>query len=79
MQQGGIIRQEMPIDASNVMLVCPHCKRPSKRGSALKITTGKFVTAKPAKQPFRLYVKHQESGGRDDGKGVTNEQTIRSL
>ena len=31
-QQGGIIRQEMPIDASNVMLVCPKCKRPSKMG-----------------------------------------------
>lgn len=31
-QQGGIIRQEMPIDASNVMLVCQKCKRPSKIG-----------------------------------------------
>ncbi|MGI6507061.1 MAG: 50S ribosomal protein L24 [Saccharofermentanales bacterium] len=31
-QQGGIIRQEMPIDASNVMLVCQKCKRPSKTG-----------------------------------------------
>ncbi len=31
-QQGGIIRQEMPIDVSNVMLVCQKCKRPSKAG-----------------------------------------------
>ena len=31
-QQGGIIRQEMPVDVSNVMLVCPKCKAPSKTG-----------------------------------------------
>lgn len=30
---GGIIHQEAPIDASNVMLVCPKCKRPSKVGA----------------------------------------------
>lgn len=32
-QQGGLITQESTIDASNVMLVCPECKRPSKTGS----------------------------------------------
>lgn len=26
--QGGIIEKEMPIDVSNVMLICPKCKRP---------------------------------------------------
>ena len=31
-QQGGIIAQEAPVDASNVMLVCSKCKRPSKTG-----------------------------------------------
>ncbi|MDO5733885.1 MAG: 50S ribosomal protein L24 [Eubacteriales bacterium] len=31
-QTGGIIHQEAAIDASNVMLVCPKCKRPSKVG-----------------------------------------------
>ncbi|MGI6157097.1 MAG: 50S ribosomal protein L24 [Saccharofermentanales bacterium] len=31
-QRGGIIHQEMPIDASNVMLVCAKCKRPTKVG-----------------------------------------------
>ncbi len=31
-QQGGIIRQEAAISSSNVMLVCSHCKRPSKTG-----------------------------------------------
>jgi large subunit ribosomal protein L24 len=27
MQQGGIVDKPMPIDASNVMLVCPRCDR----------------------------------------------------
>jgi len=31
-QQGGIIHQEAPIDASNVMLVCPKCKKPTRIG-----------------------------------------------
>ncbi len=29
---GGIVRKEAGIDASNVMVVCPNCKRPSKTG-----------------------------------------------
>ena len=31
-QTGGIIHQVAPINASNVMVVCPKCKRPSKVG-----------------------------------------------
>lgn len=31
-QAGGITQQEAPIDASNVMLICDACKRPSKVG-----------------------------------------------
>jgi large subunit ribosomal protein L24 len=31
-QQGGIINQEAPIASSNVMMVCPNCKHPSKFG-----------------------------------------------
>lgn len=30
---GGIVHKEAAIDASNVMLVCPSCKRPSKTGT----------------------------------------------
>jgi len=30
MQPGGIIHKEMPIDASNVMLVCPSCKKATR-------------------------------------------------
>ena len=30
-QQGGIVDKPMPIDASNVMIVCPRCDRPDAR------------------------------------------------
>ncbi len=44
-QQGGIIEKEMPIDVSNVMLICPKCKQPSRvscrRDGAKKIRTCK--------------------------------------
>ena len=29
-RQGGIIPQEMPVPASNVMLVCTSCRRPAR-------------------------------------------------
>lgn len=32
MQTGGIVHQEGSIHASNLMVVCPKCKRPSKLG-----------------------------------------------
>ncbi len=31
-QQGGIIKQESPVNSSNVMLVCPRCGEPSRIG-----------------------------------------------
>lgn len=31
-QQGGIIEQEAAIDASNVMLICPSCGKPTRVG-----------------------------------------------
>ena len=31
-QPGGIIHKDMPIDASNVMLVCPKCGQPTRIG-----------------------------------------------
>ena len=30
--QGGVIEQETPLDASNVMLVCPACGQPTRVG-----------------------------------------------
>ena len=31
-QESGIIKKEMPIDASNVMRVCPKCGKPARVG-----------------------------------------------
>ncbi len=32
--QGGIVQQEAPLQASNVMLVCPKCSEPTRAKSA---------------------------------------------
>lgn len=40
-EPGGIIKQEAPLDASNVMVICPACKKPTK--VAIEIRDGKKV------------------------------------
>jgi large subunit ribosomal protein L24 len=40
MQQGGIVDKPMPVDVSNVMLVCPRCERVT-RVKHLALSTGK--------------------------------------
>ena len=45
MQPGGIIHKEMPIDASNVMLVCPKCgkaTRVNNKADKVKDDNGKM-------------------------------------
>ena len=32
-QGGGRLQREMPIDASNVLWVCPHCDKPARLGA----------------------------------------------
>lgn len=44
MPQGGIIKQEAPIHSSNVMILCPNCKKPT-RASHKQLNDGKFVRA----------------------------------
>ena len=39
--QGGILSKEMPIPASNVMLVCPSCQRAARIGTKFKPEGGK--------------------------------------
>ena len=38
MQPGGIIHKEMPIDASNVMLVCPKCGKATRVSRKVNVT-----------------------------------------
>jgi len=40
--KGGIVEKEAPIDASNVILVCPKCGKPSKSSQAM-LSGGKKV------------------------------------
>jgi large subunit ribosomal protein L24 len=44
--QGGIVQKEAPISASNVMVICPKCSKPSRIGhkSVADSTTGKKHT-----------------------------------
>ena len=37
--QGGRLSKEMPIQISNVMLVCPACGKPTRTGAAAAATT----------------------------------------
>lgn len=46
-EQGGRIKQEGKLHISNVMLVCPHCKKPTRIGHAF--AAGKGEGAKPRK------------------------------
>src|SRR5207302_9134840 len=38
---GGIIEQPAPLPLSNVMIVCPTCKQPTRAGTALQTVKGK--------------------------------------
>jgi large subunit ribosomal protein L24 len=40
MQPGGIIHKEMPVDASNVMLVCPKCGKATRVSRKAETITG---------------------------------------
>jgi large subunit ribosomal protein L24 len=40
--QGGIVEKEAPIDASNVILICPKCDKPT-RTENVKLSDGRSV------------------------------------
>ena len=47
---GGIIEKPMPLDVSNVMLVCPTCKQPTRVGSKVKDVKGETVRVRVCKR-----------------------------
>ena len=55
MQPGGIIKKELPIDASNVMLVCPKCGKPSRVSH--KVTTVTNEAGKAQRKMIRVCKK----------------------
>lgn len=55
MTPGGIIHKELPIDASNVMLVCPKCGQPTR--VAHKITKEQNENGKEVRKMIRVCKK----------------------
>ena len=51
MAPGGIIEKAAPVDVSNVMVVCPVCKRPTRLGIKIKeIKGGRTIRARVCKR-----------------------------
>jgi large subunit ribosomal protein L24 len=47
---GGIIDKPMPLDVSNVMVVCPTCNQPTRIGIAVKEVKGETVRVRVCKR-----------------------------
>ena len=47
---GGIIEKAVPLDVSNVMLVCPTCKQPTRVGIKVKDVKGELVRVRVCKR-----------------------------
>ena len=47
---GGIIEKPMPLDVSNVMVVCPTCKQPTRVGVKVKEIKGETVRVRVCKR-----------------------------
>jgi large subunit ribosomal protein L24 len=50
MTPGGRIEKAAPVDVSNVMLVCPVCKRPTRVGMKVKDVKGEQVRVRVCKR-----------------------------
>ena len=46
---GGIIEKPAPLNASNVMVVCPTCKRPTRVGTVIKTVKDKQIRIRVCK------------------------------
>ena len=47
---GGIVSKPMPLDVSNVMIVCPTCKQPTRVGIKVKDVKGETVRVRVCKR-----------------------------
>ena len=47
---GGIIEKAVPLDVSNVMLVCPTCRQPTRVGIKVKEVKGETVRVRVCKR-----------------------------
>ena len=56
---GGIVDKPMPLDVSNVMIVCPTCNQPTRIGIAVKEVKG---------ETFRVRVCKRDGCGQEIGR-----------
>ena len=47
---GGIIEKPVPLDVSNVMIICPTCKQPTRVGIKVKDVKGELVRVRVCKR-----------------------------
>ena len=47
---GGIVERPMPLDVSNVMIVCPTCRQPTRVGVKVKELKGETVRVRVCKR-----------------------------
>ena len=47
---GGIVDKPMPLDVSNVMIVCPTCNQPTRVGIAVKEVKGETIRVRVCKR-----------------------------
>ena len=47
---GGIVEKPMPLDVSNVMIVCPTCRQPTRVGVKVKELKGETVRVRVCKR-----------------------------
>jgi large subunit ribosomal protein L24 len=50
MQPGGVIEKAAPIQVSNVMVVCPACRRPTRLGTVTRESKGRTVRIRVCKR-----------------------------
>src|ERR1051325_11057580 len=51
MTPGGIVEQPAPMPVSNVMFVCPTCRKPTRVGTVMKTVKDKQVRIRVCKNP----------------------------
>jgi large subunit ribosomal protein L24 len=51
MTPGGIVEQPAPMPVSNVMVVCPTCRKPTRVGTVMKTVKDKTVRVRICKNP----------------------------
>jgi large subunit ribosomal protein L24 len=51
MTPGGIVEQPAPMPVSNVMVVCPTCRKPTRVGTVMRTVKDKTVRVRTCKNP----------------------------